>query len=598
MVGLNPRKFQPTLLCLNWLDPFPPVMNAQTLLKNLKASPLFLPIGGTIALIAGGSIAFWAITRSNFAPGTLPIGSNVIPEDALMVMSTTTEPGQWKQLRAFGTQKSQEFLDQNIAQVRDRFLFDNGLDYERDIQPWVGREVSFALLSPQGETQLPADGASVRPANPQPALLMLPIEDAIKAKEVLGKYQGAQQWTKRIYKDVEIQEGQVGKANKTLSIAALDGKLVVVANSPRAIEQAIETYKGSNAIATLPGYSSALGQIQTGPSFSTVYLNLPAMAQQGGRSVRPNPKKDMPIQGWAMTTTLQNEGIQMKSVLWLKPDSQTKFSTDNNAKTMATRLPADSVMTLAGGSFKQFWTDYSRDYATNPIKLLDPASFKQEIRGAIGMDLEQDFANWMDGEFSLALLPVPSGSSPLNPVGVTMMVQASDRRAAEKALTQLDETMGRKYNFKIEPNKVANQDVVLWKMANGETSVTRGWLDNNIAFLTLGGPVAATFLPRPANPLTSQPMFKQVTADPKMAKSGEIFIDLEKAATYKDLPLLRSPLSNLMWTEAIRSIGITTANTSDRTIRYDAIVLLKKGATPGVLPSPTAQVIPLPPKKK
>ena len=112
------------------------------------------------------------------------------------------------------------------------------------------------------------------------------------------------------------------------------------------------------------------------------------------------------------------------------------------------------------------------------------------------MDLEQDFANWMDGEFSLALLPVPSGSSPLNPVGVTMMVQASDRRAAEKALTQLDETMGRKYNFKIEPNKVANQDVVLWKMPNGETSVTRGWLDNNIAFLTLGGPVAATFLPR------------------------------------------------------------------------------------------------------
>ncbi len=565
-------------------------MNAQTLLKKLKASPVLLPIGGTIALIAGGSIAFWVLTRSNFAPGSLPIGSNVIPEDALMVVSTTTEPEQWQQLRVFGTPKSQEFLDQNIAQVRDRFLFDNGLDYERDIQPWVGREASFALLSPQGETQPPADSAPVRPANPQPALLVLPIQDGIKAREVLGKYRDGQQWTKRIYKDVEIQEGQVGKANKTLAIAALDGKLVVVANSPRAIEQAIETYKGSKAIATLPGYSNALGQIQTGPSFSTIYLNLPAMAQQGGRPVRPNPKKEMSTQGWVMTTTLQNDGIQVKSVLWLKPDSQTKFSTDNNAKTMATRLPADSVMTVAGGSFKQFWTNYSRDYATNPIKLLDPASFKQEIRGAIGMDLEQDFANWMDGEFSLALLPVPSGSSQVNPVGVTMMVQASDRRAAEKALTQLDETMGRKYNFKIEPNKVANQDVVLWKMPNGETSVTRGWLDNNIAFLTLGGPVAATFLPRPANPLVNQPMFKQVTSDAKTAKSGEIFIDLEKAATYKDLPLLRSPLSNLLWTEAIRSIGITTANTSDRTVRYDAIVLLKKGATPGVLPSPTAKI--------
>lgn len=572
-------------------------MNAQTLLKKLKASPLLLPIGGTVGLIAAGSIAFWALTRSNFAPGTLPTGSNVIPEDALMVVSTTTEPEQWTQLRAFGTQKSQAFLDQNIAQVRDRFLFDNGLDYQRDIQPWVGGDASFALLSPQAETEPPADGSSVRPANPQPALLILPIQDAPKAKEVLGKSRNGQQWTKRTYKDVEIQEGQVGKANKSLEIAVLDGKLVVVANSPKAIEQAIETYKGRKAIATLPGYSNALGQIQTGPSFSTIYLNLPAMAQQGGRLKRPNPKKDLLTQGWAMTTTLQNDGIQFKSVLWLKPDSQIKFSTENNAKTMAARLPADSVMTLAGGSFKQFWTDYSRDYATNSIKLLDPTSFKQEIRGAIGMDLEQDFANWMDGEFSLALLPVPSGSSPLNPVGVTMMVQASDRRAAEKALTQLDETMARKYNFKIEPNKVANQDVVLWKMSNGEISVTRGWLDNNIAFLTLGGPVATTFLPRPANPLTNQPMFQQVI-DAKAAKSGEIFIDLEKAATYKDLPLLRSPLSNLLWIEAIRSIGITTANTSDRTIRYDATVLLKKGETPGVLPSPTAPVIPAPTKKK
>ena len=572
-------------------------MNAHTLLKKLKASPLLLPIGGTVALIVAGSIAFWALTRSDFAPGTLPIGSNVIPEDALMVVSITTEPEQWKQLRAFGTQKSQTFLDQNIAQVRDRFLFDNRLDYERDIQPWVGREASFALLSPQAETEPPADGASVRPANPQPALLVLPIQDGTKAAEILGKSRDGQQWTKRIHRDVEIQESQIGKANTTLAIAVLDGKLVVVANSPRAIEQAIETYKGSKAIATLPGYSNALGQIQTGPSFSTIYLNLPAMAQQDGRAIRPNPKKNISTQSWAMTATLQNDGIQMKSILWLKPDSQIKFDTKNNAKTMMTRLPADSIMTLAGGSFKQFWTDYSRDYATNSIKLLDPASFKQEIRGAIGMDLEQDFANWMDGEFSLALLPVQSGSSPLNPVGVTMMVQASDRRAAEKALTQLDETMGRKYNFKIESNKIANQDVVLWKMPNGEISVTRGWLDNNIAFLTLGGPVATTFLPRPANPLTNQPMFRQVI-DEKAAKNGEVFIDLEKAATYKDLPLLRSPLSNLLWTEAIRSIGITMVNTSDRTIRYDAVVLLKKGATPGVLPSPTAQIIPIPTTKK
>ena len=172
---------------------------------------------------------------------------------------------------------------------------------------------------------------------------MLSIQDGTKAKEVLDKPRDGQQWTKRMYQDVEVRESQTGTASKMLAIAALDGKLVVVANSPRAIEQAIEAYKSRKSIVTLPGYGNALGQIQTGPSFSTIYLNWPAMAQQGGRAVRPNPKKEMPPQGWVMSTTLQNDGIQMKSVLWLKPDSQTKLSTDNSAKTMATRLPAESI---------------------------------------------------------------------------------------------------------------------------------------------------------------------------------------------------------------------------------------------------------------
>ncbi len=576
---------------------------AKTLLKQLKDSPLLMPVGGSIALIAAGSLAFWSLTRPNFSPGTLPIGSNMIPQDALMVLSMSTDPNQWRQLRSFGTPQSQGFLDQTIAQVRDRFLFDNGLDYERDIQPWVGNEASFTLLSPQGETLPPSEGTPVRPANPQPAVLVLPIQDGIKAKELLEKPRDGQTWNRRKYKDIEIQESQGSEtqtsnkpSKQSMAAAAIDGKFLIITNSARAIEQAIDTYKGSNgsqSIANLPGYTNALGQIQTGPSFATLYMNLPAMVQQGGRNApKKEPNTETP-QGWAMTATVQNEGLNIKSVLWLNPGSKRTFSTNNDAKTMSARLPTEAVMSLSGGNLKQFWTEYSRDYGTNPVKVLDPASFKQEVRGAINMDLEQDFTQWMEGEFSMSLLPVPSGSSPINPVAMVLMVQASDRRAADKALKQLDETMVRKYNFKVEPSQVSGQDVVTWKLPNGEPSVTRGWLDNNVAFLALGGPVASTFMPRPTVPLTTQTTFKQVTTDPKTAKRGEVFIDLEKAATYKNLPLLRLPLNNQFWAEAIRSIGVTIASTSDRTIRYDAIVLLKQGATPTVLPSPTIKPSPI-----
>ncbi len=568
---------------------------AKTVFETVRKSPLLLPVAGSIALIAGGSFAFWALTRSNIAPGTFPTGANVIPQDALMVLTVSTDPNQWRQLRSFGTTTSQAALDQNIAQVRDRFLTPNSIDYERDIQPWVGNDATFALLSPQAEST-PTEGSTLRTPAPQPAVLVLPIRDGGKAKEILEKSRATSKrtWNTRKHKDIEIQESQdpeaiSPKASQTLSVAAIDNKLLVIANSARSIDRAIETYKGeknSPPLNQAPGYNDALGQIKTEGSFAKVYMNLPGMAAVS--LAQPEKKNNAnPTQGWTLNASLTGEGIQFKSLLWLKPDGDRKFSPTGSAEGLPDRLPAEALMFTAGGNFKQFWSDYSRDYNSSAIKLLDPTTFKQEFRGALGMDLEQDFTNWMGGPFALSALPAAPGSSPNTPVGLVLMVQASDRRAADKTFTQLDDTMKRKYNFKVEPAKMGSQDIVNWNMGSTGISITRGWLDNNVAFLSIGAPVASTFLPRPTTPLGRNTIFQQVLpTDPKL-QGGNFFIDLEKASTYKNLPLLRFPDALKLWSEGIRSIGVNTRVTSDRTTRYDAIVLLKRGGTPRPLPSPT-----------
>ncbi len=570
---------------------------AKTVFETAKKSPLLLPVAGSIALIAGGSFAFWALTRSNLAPGTFPTGANVIPQDALMVLTVSTDPNQWRQLRSFGNTTSQAALDQTIAQVRDRFLTANGLDYERDIQPWVGNDASFALLSPQGEAT-PTEGSTLRNPAPQPAVLVLPIRDGGKAKEILEKSRASSKltWNTRKYKDLEIQESQGSESNQTLSVAAIDNKLLVIANSARSIDRAIETYKGeknSPPLNQTPGYNDALGQIKTEGSFAKVYMNLPGMAAVS--LAQPEKKNNAnPTQGWTVNASLTGDGIQFKSLLWLKPEGDRKFSPTASADALPDRLPAEALMFTAGGNFKQFWSEYSRDYNNSAIKLLDPTTFKQEFRGALGMDLEQDFTNWMGGPFALSALPSAPGSSTNTPVGLVLMVQATDRRAADKTFTQLDDTMKRKYNFKVEPAKIGAQEVVNWNMGSTGISITRGWLDNNVAFLTIGAPVASTFLPRPTTPLTRNSIFQQVLPTQPKLQGGNFFLDLEKASTYKNLPLLRFPDPLKTWSDGIRSIGVNTTVTGDRTTRYDAIVLLKRGGTPGPLPSPTIAPSPSP----
>jgi Protein of unknown function (DUF3352) len=582
-------------------------------LKNLfrkKSAAIALPIAGAALLIVGGSLAFWVLTRPRFAPGNLPVGASVIPKDALMVMTVTTDEGEWRRLRSFGTEKSQAELDRNLAQLRDRFLTTNQIDYERDIKPWVGSEITLALLSPQADLAAPKTGESAQPPSPQPAVMILPIASPLKAKELLDqpKQVPGRTWSDRTYKDLKIRRATADQPNQLLEFASLSDQLLVVSNSARAMERAIDAFKGEPSLADTPGYGDALGQIQTGRSFASIYFNVPDTVLSGNANTnRKLPQSNLEqlqqSQGWATIANLESDGIKLQSIFWLKPDSQRKFSQRNTAKTMPTRLPSDTVLMTSGGDLKQFWEDYSRDYAAYPVKVLDPTIFQEELKGSLGMDWKEDFISWMQGEFSIAMVSAPLGSSPTTPIGLVFMVQSSDRRAAEQALKQLDEVMAKKYSFKVEEAQLEGQTVTNWQQPGSEVTATRGWLDGNVAFISLGAPVAKSLLPRPLTPLEGNSLFQQSVLRNPDNNNGHFFVDLDRAVDFKSLPIFgRLYESSQPWSGAMRSIGLNSVVSSDRTTRYDVKVLLKPGKDPKPLPSPTMpsslSPLPSPPAKK
>lgn len=120
--------------------------------KEKKKPSLLLTIGAAGLLIGGGVAAYWALTEGKWLLREIPVGTNIIPQDALLAISVSTDTGQWQQLREFGTPQTQAELDKIGAQLRDRFLTSNGYNYEQDIQPWVGKEVTIAFLPPQLNT--------------------------------------------------------------------------------------------------------------------------------------------------------------------------------------------------------------------------------------------------------------------------------------------------------------------------------------------------------------------------------------------------------------------------------------------------------------
>lgn len=562
-----------------------PYLQAMTAMKTKPA--LLLTLGTAAALIAGGGAAYWYFSQPKASVSDMPVGAEVIPQDALMAVSVTTNPGQWQQLREFGTPQSQTAFDQNLAQLRDRVLTANGFDYQKDIQPWVGEEVTMAFLSPQAPLTAPSGSP-----NQQPVVMVLPIRDALKAKQILEQPRTPKsgKLVDRTYKGFQIKESQ--GTNQNYSATVLDGKFLVVTTDPKATDKAIDTYKSEANLSTTPGYTKALGQVKVEQPFGKIYVNLPAAAAitaaNSGKTLSPeNQEQIQQNQGLAATVALESEGVRLRSVSWLKPDSQRKFDSKNNAKLMPSRLPADTIMMASGGNLQKFWQDYRQGAASNPVTPIDPNMVQEGIKTTVGMDWNQDFLPWMNDEFAIALAGAPAGSSPNLPFSLLFLVKASDRRAAEASLKKLDEAMVNRYKFNVEETQVSGKPVITWTMPQSGAVINRGWLDSDVAFLALGAPVADTLVPRPKAALADSEAYKAAVPTELSPSNGHFYVNVDQAINSNKFPILQLPPGNKELVAAIRTIGITAAVSDPRSSRYDVFVALQKTGKPKPLPAPT-----------
>lgn len=550
------------------------------MIEKRKPSPLAYL--GTIALLVGGGVAAYFALTARKPVENVPLGANVVPQDAIATLSLSTEPQQWERLRGYGTPESRAALEKRLAQWRDRLLTDNGFNYQQDIQPWVGDEVMVAWLS---DPAMISSGQAPQPSDTPPEspivsarMVVLPIADPAKAKEILDRPKtiAGGSVTERSYRGVDIVETEGLPQN--YSIAVLGQEFLLVTTAPSATDRAIDAYRGDDSLAKTPGYAAAVQTIRNPAAFAQVYLNIPVAASAASlTSAQPIQTESLEQlkqnQGFATTAILEENGIDFRAVSWLKPNSQRKFKAANQAHGMLKRIPETAIVTAGGGNLKQVWEDYNQGANANPIAPFNPKALAGSLKESIGMDLDKDFLSWMDGEFSLALIPaIPNKDVPQKfAAGFAFMVEVSDRSSAEKSLKQLDEVM-RGRNFQVGEAVLNGQPVIQWTSPYGGFSVIRGWLDGDVAFATVGAPVANQFLPQPQNPITSNALFRETLPSDPDPDQGNFYINIEQVFDRKNLSLPPLAPQQQVWVRAIESIGLTTAVTGDRTVRYDVFV--------------------------
>ncbi|MBG1271312.1 DUF3352 domain-containing protein [Nostoc sp. WHI] len=578
----------------------PPLMSVP--MKKNKKPSLVLTLSAAGLLIGAGSAAYWLLAQREPSWSDLLVGANIIPSDALFAVSLTTDPQQWQKLREFGTKETQAELDKNLVQLRDRFLTNNGYNFQKDIAPWVGDDVTIAILAPATASKpapKPVTTNEDAASDQQSMVMVLPVKNPEIAKSILAQLKTLKQgkWIDRTYQGIAIKQNQ-GQAGENFSAASLDGRFLVITDSPKATERAIDAYKSKTSLATIGGFVENFPKIANYQPFAQFYVNVPTAAKIAASS----PNRRLPAQvlaqlqnnqGLAGTITLEPEGIRLKGVSWLNPNSQRVLTVENKAGKMQSRVPAETLMMLSGGNLQRLWGDYVLTSQRNPLSPIAPEQIRSGIKSLTDLDLDKDLLSWMKGEFSLSLIPTtPKQGSPDDFLaGLVFMVQASDayggqslRKLAEASIKQLDEVMKNQYQFQVQSGKVAGQPVVNWVSPYGTLTATHGWLDKDIAFLVVGAPITDKIVPKPNNTLASTLSFQQTVPTEPNPTNGQFFLDVERTVKNFPLPTLIPNQQSLL--AATRSIGMTSSVSDNRSNRYDIFIALKKVRNSTALPSP------------
>jgi len=570
---------------------------------GLNRKPSLILALASAALLGASGLTFWLTSRRHWDNQALPLGARAIPADALAVVALSSDRGQWQRLRQLGNASRRDQFDQLVGQWRDRLITQTGLDFTKDVQPWLGEEITLALL-PGDSTTPPGDPSTALGPPEQltrsPWIALIPIRDGASTQGKLADLLvAAPSLADNPYRGITLQ--QLGTdPEKLLYVAVLSPDLALVSAQADLVKRGIDSWKGGQSLGERPGFAKAFEQLPEPDPLVRLYLDVPRAVTALSQSVEPPlaPNRLQALQSprsLAGTLSLKNQKLHLQAISWLD-QGPAGFTTGNRADQMPQRLPASSLLMLSMGDFQQFWQDFKAGQQLSALFPFRPEDLNLTLQSATGLSLEEDFLPWMAGEFGLAVLAPPrqnpqAGEQALPNPALVLMVKASDRTAATSTLTRLDEVIANRYRFAIDAVDLGGVAVTRWTAPFDSLTLAHGWLAGDVLFFTAGQGIPELVAPQPGRSLAQTSAFQSTTGDAPRPNNGHFFIDLADLAK-ADNQLLLPPLpqEGLFSVAGLEAMGVTATVLSDRQVRYDISLNLKRGDRS---PSPPA---PLPPQ--
>jgi len=539
-------------------------------------------IGAAVVIVASTVSLGYLYLRGVFSDTSVLASAKVVPDEAMLAGTISTNPKHWSHLQKFGTTEAQQLIGKVVTDLNKQMFTEGTVDYAKDIQPWLG-SVMFAILPAKTESEKSDTSAASVGQN---YLIVIGIKDKISALSFATKLKSSPNEQKREteYNGVKIWECSKEKEKK---YTALLGDYVVMSPQKSSIESAIDTAKGEPSFASKEGVKSMISRgVDVPNEIAEVYIPESQKVMQqlladnaNARQFTPESMKQLKnLQSVVVGVGIDHLGIRMKAVgKTYSMGSKSKFTP--NLGQVISKFPLNTIALVSGYGIRQGWTEAVEKTKNNPNFNSQIASLRQQIKNSLNLDLDKDLVSWMDGEFAVGAFSSSEGI--LGSLGFSgaLVVKANDRKAAEVTLSKLDK-FAKNNSLKVQQREIQGKTVTEWASNDQGVLLGHGWLDEDYLFVAIGRPIVDSMASSPKN-LENSASFQSVTSALPKSTAGYFYMDMEQIMSVFNsnfLLNLQAPISSEANTilSSIRGIGVTANQANSSTSQMEVLFTLKQ----------------------
>ncbi|AKG24156.1 DUF3352 domain-containing protein [Calothrix sp. 336/3] len=381
-----------------------------------------------------------------------------------------------------GKKLSNLVKDTELAKIKSSIFGNISLDYNQDIRPWLGNEITLAVTTPD----IDGDGKNGK----QPGYLVaLATKKPEKSREFVDllfskRTLAGTNLTTEEYEGIKIlydfpQVAIKEKLTNTqppiqnhLAGAAIGDDFILLANDHRVLREAINNVQAPDTNLTSSSkYQKVIQELPKG-GLGVAFLNLPMVANwQGLKLSTPTYNQEL------ISLAIPGKGVLAETTLLAAGESLPNLAPLEKPVGALQYIPSFASMVFAGKDLSNLTNSNLAQFGQQIATVVSGNSseaglFKplREWEKSLGINLSQDIFPWVKGEYALGLFTHGIKNSP------DWILVAEKSPETAESVSHLDE-IAKEKGLSLNTIALGKQEVSTWTKLTAEkkTNSSKGY---------------------------------------------------------------------------------------------------------------------------